>query len=645
MSSGNNVNSQPLQEFVSQSTIETHLSDNYSLSRDPFLTGPGHIEFGRNNDSKRMYKFGNADGATISNAIDELRDNSEDAGCSRSETNYDIDKRVFTHYDDGSGMDINTLQEFSNLDSHNPNRDNISTSGQHGIGGPRSLTCIARPEFDDDFKVLKNSSWTVYTKQKGTKKAFSLTCDYIKLNENNRYSDCFINKEYEDPHLDKSYTKIEVPITNDAIHHELINIQDNKSINNLKDNIYVKTAMTYNKPSKINGRDIEVMPNFFTTSDEYISTEYKLQLYYYYDDNTYYPIRIDKVYGDSTEQLGWVNCKGKKYNIDLDTTRPKSKTYADLNKAVATLKLSMNKNRFHIAPNKKGIQACINPNTSPDSEIIEYITPFLDLEEIPKPGDGKFSTFSIDIADNFFKDINVFMETSTYKRCLGKLPFRRGKGLKGSDGTLRHELHSIKKDLVITKSVDKYLKFSREIKSNIDDKLVPKSLLIAINHCICDFKSKVIQTKIKNPLIDAHRGPVPAPCPIKEYVHNNKIYLSFEGSNKNGAEIFTPEEDEGYMIELDADPINTNIVKEEKYITAFISKKEMKYTVEQKFINQSGYISRGSRRSLVEEKLYEELIKIPGVSIEDDSFHILLSSYEQFISKFNNVCRPYMSIN
>ena len=39
-------------------------------------------------------------------------------------------------------------------------------------------------------------------------------------------------------------------------------------------------------------------------------------------------------------------------------------------------------------------------------------------------------------------------------------------------------LSNSKKNLTITKSVDKYLKFSREIKSNIDDKLVPKSLLI-----------------------------------------------------------------------------------------------------------------------------------------------------------------------
>ena len=629
-------------DLISQLDIEARVSESF-----PLPTGETLI-FGRNNDSKRMYKFGNADGATISNAIDELRDNSEDAGCSKTETNYDAEKRIFTHDDDGSGMGIITLQEFSNLDSHNPTRDDISTSGQHGIGGPRSLTCLARPEFDDNFKVIKDSSWTVYTKQKGTNKAFSLTCNYIKLNDNNKYTDCFTSKEYDDEDLDVSYTKIRVPIVNDIIHNELLSIQENKSINNLKDNIYIKSAMTWNKPSKINGRDIALLPNFFNLSDEFISTEYKLYLYYCYNDNMFYPIRIDKVYGSGNEQLGWVNCKKKSYDRDLSDEQSNKQVYADLPDAVATLKLSINKNRFHIAPNKKGIQACINPETNPDPELVEYIHEYLDLETLPEPETKEYSAFSINVVDTFFKDINVFMKTSAYTRCLGTLPFKRGKGYKGTDLTLRHELHSIKKNLTITKSVDKYLKFSREIKSNIDDKLVPKSLLIAINHCIYDFKSKVIQSKIKNPLKE--KAPKPIVPSKKEYVHKNKICLIFEGAKEFGPEIFLHDDDELCILdnsevvtELSTDPINIDMVKSNKYIKAFISKKEGKYTVEQKFVKTMIY-GNGSGRSPIEDLLHLELSKIPGVSVADGGFKVLLSSYEQFITKFNSVCRPHLSI-
>ena len=115
------------------------------------------VTFGCNNDSKRMYKFGNADGATPLDAHDEFKDNSEDAGALITEYNYDESTRVYTFGDNGSGMGLDKLREFSNLDSHNPDRDDTSTSGQHGIGGPRRLTWLARPKFDRNYRVTSDS--------------------------------------------------------------------------------------------------------------------------------------------------------------------------------------------------------------------------------------------------------------------------------------------------------------------------------------------------------------------------------------------------------------------------------------------------------------------------------------------------------
>tara|TARA_B110000908_G_scaffold3071_1_gene4213 strand:- start:987 stop:3149 length:2163 start_codon:yes stop_codon:yes gene_type:complete len=457
--------------------------------------------FGCNNDSKRMGKFGKADGATVNDAYDELRDNSEDAGSTNTITYYDKDTRTFTHEDNGRGMGLDALKRMSDLDSHNPDRDDGSTTGQHGIGDPRAKTVVSCPEFDKDWKVVESGKWTVKTTEKRTTKAYALTCDYMKLNDNNRLSDCFTCTEYEEEY-DVSYMKLEMTNINDKIHNGLLAIQEKvnvKDISHLKENINIKTSMTWNKPFNINNAYVDVMPNSFELSDSHVSTYYKIKMYKREQNgNILYPLCLKKVNGDEEEHLGWVNCRTKNYNDELDDESSKSKNYNYLPDGEIVLRLAANTDRYHIATKKKGKPACINPQIYPDKNQVEFFKSFIE-GSVPESGTPSCTTFNKGIIETFYKDTNVIMKTSSYHRCLGTLPFIRRAGLKGNDATLTHELESIKKDLFITKSADKYLKFSREIKSNIDIKLVPDSLMIAINHCMCNFR-KVIVSKIKDPL-------------------------------------------------------------------------------------------------------------------------------------------------
>ena len=375
------------------------------------------ITFGCNNDSKRMYKFGNADGATVLDAHDEFKDNSADSGATFTECEYDEETREYKFNDDGTGMGLDKLREFSNLDSHNPDRDDTTTSGQHGIGAPRSLTCLARPTFDKNYRVTNDSSWTVHTKKKGTSTAYSLTCDYKKLNINNKYSDCFTftPREGEDPNI--SYTEITIPINSDKVHNELIELTEKKVVKNLKENLYVKSAMTWNRPSNINGRHIDVMPNFFdvSTNSNYIPIEYTFHLYKWTNKKgiVMYPIRVEAKPTGEPRCLGWINPKIKRYSYDLedDAKYDESDGQEDLERSV-TLRLAVNKARYRVFETKKGCPVAVDTQSSPDEELVSFITPYLDpiATNYGSSNPRVRKTFNKEVVDVFFKNINVMMK-------------------------------------------------------------------------------------------------------------------------------------------------------------------------------------------------------------------------------------------
>ena len=281
---------------------------------------------------------------------------------------------------------------------------------------------------------------------------------------------------------------------------------------------------------------------------------------------------------------------------------------------------------------------------------------------------------------------------------MGTLPFKRCAGLKGNDATWEHELNSIKKDLFINKRADEVLKMSREIKSTIDENFYPESLTLAIDHSLRDFKRSILTThgkiklgikkewkknhstetvgstkkKKKSPnssVADVMRTTRSA----KKYVHSRKICLVFEGTKESGPEKFTrgstssvvnvlgPDEgivDGDILLGLhsshDTEAGNVSAVEmgearhmpdhQEEYVKVSISKKESKFTGAQCFVKNTVYQNTGSGRTQIEDVLHLELAKISGVTVVSGGFEVEVSRYQQFITIFNNECRPHLFI-
>ena len=452
--------------------------------------------FGRNNDAKRLSKFGKKDGFTTQDAIDELDDNSYSYGGTEVTNDYNERERVLIHTDNGHGMNEEELQRMSDFDSHNTD---TSTIGQHGIGHPRAVTKLCYPIFDEDeikingnFKVTRTSLLKIETAKKADKFKSVLVVDYMGVNKNGNYQDCFTYNKVERTER-HSYTKITISAVSEKIHGDLVNMNKPKEITDIFKNKDIKSKTTYK-----NGG---CMPNHFELSDQYLSSKFKLELHKINIAGvTYYPVRIVQCEGDGVP-LGWINRTPARYSSTLQD-EPKKK-YEDLHTSII-VDLGVNKSRYSINEKKEGNPCAFNPQINPDERQMEFLEPYSIMDKSFDSMTGREKAgFTTQYDSVLSKDFSVILDTPTIKRRLGSYRFNpnktKVKGFKGSDNTLKQEYYAIKKIISINKDADEYLNFSKEIKSDIDGKLLPPSVDIALYVCVLQFK-RIIGDKIKNPM-------------------------------------------------------------------------------------------------------------------------------------------------
>ena len=450
--------------------------------------------FGRNNDAKRLSKFGKKDGFD-QDAIDELDDNSYSYGGTEVTNDYNERERVLIHTDNGHGMNEEELQRMSDFDSHNTD---TSTIGQHGIGHPRAVTKLCYPIFDEDeikingnFKVTRTSLLKIETAKKADKLAKQLVVAYMGVNKNGNYQDCFTYKKVERTER-HSYTKITISAVSEKIHGDLVNMNKPKEITDIFKNKDIKSKTTYK-----NGG---CMPNHFELSDQYLSSKFKLELHKINIAGvTYYPVRIVQCEGDGVP-LGWINRTPTRYSSTLQD-EPKKK-YEDLHTSII-VDLGVNKSRYSINEKKEGNPCAFNPQINPDERQMEFLKPYSIMDKSFDSMTGKEKAgFTTQYDSVLSKDFSVILDTATIKRRLGSYRFNpnktKVKGFKGSDNTLKQEYNAIKKIISINKDAD-VKDFSKEIKSDIDGKLLPPSVDIALYVCVSQFK-RIIGDKIKNPM-------------------------------------------------------------------------------------------------------------------------------------------------